>query len=317
MKRRLLAVALLAFAAQALAQGYPSKPVRLVTPFAAGSAIDTSARIIAEKLRPSMGQPIIVENKPGANGIIAVQYVMGSPADGHTILIGTSGTHALNVHLVRQLPYDPLRDFVPVTTLARLDFVVMVNPASRISTLAELTRRAKQEPGKLTFGWGNPPGRVLAEYYNQLAGIRTVHVPYKSVTAALTDLVGGQIDYVLADGVTGSAQVRGGRLVALATTSTQRLPILPEVPTMAEAGVSGFDMTTWFAAFMPAGTPREIAGRMAEAMVAALNAEDVKTAFTRVGLEPYPGNPDSLAKYVASEIDLWGRVIKTAGIQAE
>lgn len=315
--RHLLAAAMLLCSTQVVAQSYPSKPIRLVTPFAAGSGIDTATRILADRLRPSLPQPIVVENKPGANGVIAVQFVMSAAADGHTILIGTSGTHALNPHLLRHLPYDPIRDFTPVTTIARLDFVVIVNPASNISTLAELTRRAKEEPGKLTFGWGNPPGRVLAEHYNQLVGIRTVHVPYKSVTAALTDLIGGQIDYVLADSVTGSAQVRSGRLRALAATSNSRLPILPDVPTMAEAGVPGFDMTTWFAAFMPANTPPEIAARMGESISSALRADDVKALYERAGMEPFPGTPDSLAKYVVGEMERWGRVIKQAGIQPE
>ncbi len=315
--RHFLAVAMLACAPHVVAQDYPNKPIRLVTPFAAGSQIDTATRILADKMRPSFSQPIIVENKPGASGIIAVRYLMSSAADGHTILIGTSGTHALNPHLIRQLPYDAVRDFTPVTTIATTDFVVMVNPASKIDTLAELTRRAKQNPGKLTFGWGNPPGRVLAERYNQLAGIQTTHVPYKSVTAALTDLVGGQIDYVLADTFTGSAQIRDGRLAALAATATQRVPILPDVPTMAEAGIPGFDMTAWFAAFMPAGTPREIVERMSKSISEALKADDVVTAYQRAGLAPFPGTPESLAKFVASEINRWGRVIKQAGMQPE
>ncbi|MBN9426618.1 MAG: tripartite tricarboxylate transporter substrate binding protein, partial [Burkholderiales bacterium] len=262
-------------------------------------------------------QPIIVENKPGASGVIAVRQVMTSPPDGHTILIGSSGTHALNPHLIRQLPYDAVRDFMPVTTIATTDFVVMVNPASKIDTLAELTRRAKQNPGKLTFGWGNPPGRVLAEHYNQLAGIQTTNVPYKSVTAALTDLMGGQIDYVVADTFTGSTQARDGRLVALTVTAGQRVPILPNVPTMAEAGVPGFDMTAWFAAFMPAGTPRPIAERMGASISEALKADDVMAAYQRVGLVAFPGTPDSLAKFVAGQLDSWGRVIKKAGIQPE
>ena len=227
-------------ASVALAQEYPARTITFYVPFAAGSATDTLARSLGQGITAETKQSVVSDNRPGANGIIATQAFIRTPADGYTVLIGTNTTHAANEHLYKKIPYDPVRDFTPVTTLARGGQVMIVHPRVPVTTVKEFIALAKRQPGKLTFGSGSSSSRVASELFQQMAGLQLVHVPYKSNPMAVTDLVGGHIDMMITDVVTGRPQVQAGKVRALGVSSPQRLPNVPELPTIAEAGVKGY-----------------------------------------------------------------------------
>ena len=318
-RRRITTGLLLATALQgaAWAQAYPAKPITFVVPFAAGSATDQLARALGQSISTDTKQAVVVDNKAGASGMLAAQSVAKSAPDGYTVLITTNTTHAANEHLYKKLPYDAVRDFAPVTALGKGSQVLVVSTSSPYKTVGELIAKAKAEPGKLAFGSGSSSSRVAGELFKQMAGVDILHVPYKSNPLAITDLLGGQIDLMITDTSTGVPQVKGGKLRALGVSTAQRTALLPDVPTIDEAGVKGYDMGYWFAAYAPAGTPPAVVKRLRELLVAGTASASAKIFFDNSGSVPFTTTPEGLAKFQAAETEKWGRVIKAAGIEAE
>jgi tripartite-type tricarboxylate transporter receptor subunit TctC len=319
-QRRAALAALLTATAlpHAFAQGrYPDKPLTFIVPFAAGSATDQLARAIGNSVTEQSKQPVVVENKAGASGMLAAQAAAKASADGYTVLITTNTTHAANEHLYKKLSYDPVKDFAPVTGLGKGGQVLVVRPDSPYKSVADLVAAAKKNPGKLTFGSGSSSSRVAGELFKQLSGTYVLHIPYKSNPNALTDLLGGQIDMMITDTATGVPQIKGGKLRALGVSTIKRIPLLSDVPTIAEAGVKGYDMGYWFAAYVPANTPAPVVARLRELLVNATKAPAAKAFFDGSGAEAWTTTPDELAKFQAAEALKWGKVIKGAGIEAE
>ncbi len=300
------------------AQSFPEKPITFVVPFAAGTATDQIARALGNVITAETKQAVVIDNRAGASGFIASQFVAKAPADGYTVLITTNTTHAANEHLFKKLPYDPVKDFAPLAGLGKGGQIMVVNPASNVKSVADFIALAKKEPGKLSFGSGSSSSRMAGELLQQMADIKLLHVPYKSNTLAVTDLLGGQIDMMITDTATGLPQVKGGKLRALGMSSASRSPLAPDVPTIAEAGVKGYEMGYWFAAYAPAKTPPAVVKRLNELLVKAAKSDSAKTAFyVPSGTEVFTTSPDELAKFQAGESQKWGRIVKAAGIEAE
>ena len=299
------------------ADAYPSKPITFVVPFAAGSATDSLARALGQSVTAETKQPVVVDNKAGASGMLAAQSVARAAPDGYTVLISTNTTHAANEHLYKKIGYDPVKDFSPVTALAKGYQVLVVNPGSPYKSVGDLIAAAKKTPGKLTFASGSASSRVAGELFTQMAGIQMLHVPYKSNPLAITDLLGGQVDMMIPDTATGVPQVRSGKLRALGVTSPQPLSLLPGVPTISEAGVKGYEMSYWFAAYLPAHTPPEVVNRLHDLLVAGTASPAAKAFFESGGSEPFTTTPEGLARFQVEESQKWGRVIKAAGIDPE
>ena len=313
-----LALALSALLPQlAQAQAYPSKPITFVVPFAAGSATDQLARALGQSVGDQSKQPVIVDNKGGASGMIAAAQVAKAAPDGYTVLITTNTTHAANEHLYKKLSYDPVKDFAPITGLGKGGQVLVVRTDAPYKNVMDLVAAAKKTPGKLSFGSGSSSSRTAGEMFKQLSGTDILHVPYKSNPNAITDLLGGQIDFMITDTSTGVPQVKGGKLKALGVSTTERNPLLPEVPTIAEAGVKGYDMGYWFAAYAPAGTPPAAVAKLRELLAAATQSAGAKNFFDSSGSVAWTTSPEALAKFQADETAKWGKVIKAAGIEPE
>ncbi len=303
--------------AAAQAPAYPAKAIAFVVPFAAGSATDQLARAIGQAISQETKQPVVIENKAGASGMIAAQAVARAPADGYTVLITTNTTHAANEHLYKKLPYDPVKDFAPISGLGKGGQVLVVNAASPYKNVGDLVAAAKKNPGKLSFGSGSSSSRVAGEMLKQLAGVDILHVPYKSNPLAITDLLGGQIDLMITDTSTGVPQIKAGKLRALGYSTHKRGAQLPDVPTIDEAGVKGYDMGYWFAAYAPAGTPAPVVARLNALMGQATQSAAAQSFFDMAGSEAWATTPDELARFQAAETQKWGKVIKAAGIVAE
>ena len=303
--------------ASAQAPAYPAKAITFVVPFAAGSATDQLARALGQSVTTDIKQPVVVDNKAGASGMIAAQAVARAPADGYTVLITTNTTHAANEHLYKKLSYDPVKDFAPVTGLGKGGQVLVVNANAPYKSVAELLAFAKQNPGKLSFGSGSSSSRMAGEMLKQLAHVDILHVPYKSNPLAITDLLGGQIDMMITDMSTGVPQIKAGKLRALGYSTQKRSSQLPDVPTIAEAGVKGYDMGYWFAAYVPAGTPVPVVARLNELLAQATKSAAAKSFFSTAGSEAWITTPEELAKFQAAETQKWGKVIKAAGIEPE
>jgi len=301
----------------AAAQEYPSKSITFVVPFAAGSATDQIARALAQPVSEQSKQSVVTENKPGASGFLAAQQVAKAPADGYTVLITTNTTHAANEHLYKSMPYDPVKDFAPVTLLGKGGQIMIVNPKVPAKTVGEFVALAKKEPGKLTFGSGSSSSRIAGELLQQMAGIQILHVPYKSNPLAITDLLGGQIDMMITDTATGIPQVKAGKVRALGVTAKSRSPLAPEIPTIDEAGVKGYEMGYWFAAYVPAKTPPAAVKRLQEMLVAATKSEPARKFYESTGTEAVVSTPEDLGKFQTAESQKWGRIIKAANIQPE
>ena len=301
----------------ARAQDYPAKTITFVVPFAAGSATDQLARALGHSITEQTGKPVVADNKPGASGMVAAQIASRAPADGHTVLITTNTTHAANQHLYKKLPYDAVKDFAPVTGLGKGGQVLVVNESAPWKNVAELLAAAKKDPGKLTFGSGSSSSRVAGEMLKQMAGVDITHVPYKSNPLGITDLLGGQIDLMITDVSTGIPQIQAGKLRPLGYSTRKRSALLPDVPTIAEAGVPGYDMGYWFAAYVPHDTPPAVVARLSELLTKAVNSEATRKFFEGSGSEPWTTTPEELAKFQAAETEKWGKVIKAAGIEPE
>jgi tripartite-type tricarboxylate transporter receptor subunit TctC len=311
------AAALAAGVTLAHAQGFPEKPVHFIVPFAAGSATDQLARALGQGVTEQTKQPVVVENKPGASGFLAAQHVAKAKPDGYTVIIATNTTHAANEHLFKKVPYDAVKDFAPITTLGRGGQIMVVGPKVPAQSVADFIALAKQQPGKLTFGSGSSSSRVAGELFQQMAGVQLLHVPYKSNPLAINDLLGGQIDMMITDTATGLPQVKAGKVRALGMSSRKRSPLAPDVPTIDEAGVKGYEMTFWFAAYAPAGTPPAIVNRLHALLVKATEGPAAKNFYQTAGIDPLVMTPAELAKFQAAESQKWGRIIKAAGIQPE
>jgi tripartite-type tricarboxylate transporter receptor subunit TctC len=321
MKRRslLLAAALAALPMAAFAQGYPSKPIRFVVPYPPGGPLDIIARLLGQKVSESVKQPVIVDNKPGAGGNIGADFVAKAQADGYTILMGAVATHAINPTLYAKIPYDAVRDFSPVTQVASTPNVLVVNPSLPVASVADLIAHARANPGKLNFGSGSTgsAGHLAGELFKSAAGVQMTHVPYKGAAPAMQDLIGGQIHLMFDNMASSLTQVRAGRVKALAVTTAKRSSLAPELPTVAESGLAGFDISTWFGIFAPAGTPREAIARLHAEFTRALAAPDVREKMINLGAEPVGNTPAEFATFIRAEAEKYARVIKASGAKVD
>lgn len=321
MKTMTLSLCVLACASALTAQAaapaeYPNRPVRIIVPFGAGSATDTVARTIGQNLSEALGQPMVIDNRAGANGTIGADLAAKAPKDGYTILMSTNTPSAAAPSLMKKIPYDPVKDFAPIARVGTIAFVLVTNPSLPAKTMAELIALAKKQPGKLTAGSGSAGSLVPIFMLQQMAGIELNHIPYKSIPPALTDVMGGQIHMVYADMVNGAQQLKSGKLRALGVTSTKRDPLLPDVPAIAET-VKSFELIAWFALFAPAGTPPAVVNRLADTSQKILARQDVRSRFAGMGIQVAPLKPAELAKFQKSELDKWAQLAKAANIKPE
>lgn len=296
---------------------FPEKPITFIIPFAAGSATDQLGRALGQGVTEQTGQTIVVDNRPGASAMIGAQAAARAAPDGYTVLISTNTTHAANEHLYKTLSYDPVKDFEPLTLLGKGGQIMVVNPQSPAKTVKDFLEMARKAPGSLSFGSGSSSSRIAGELLQQMAGIELLHVPYRSNPPAVTDLVGGQIDMMITDAATGLPQVQNNRLRALGVTGLKRSPLAPDVPTIDEAGVPGYEMGYWFAAYAPAGTPDDIVQRLSELLVKATEGKAAQQFYAQTGTEPATSTPAELASFQKAESEKWGDIIKKAGIQPE
>lgn len=318
-RRSLLAAGIsLALAPTAFAQGsYPSKPITFIVPFAPGSATDQLARALGQSITEQTKQAVVVENKAGASGMLAAQSAAKAPADGYTVLITTNTTHAANEHLYKKLPYDPIKDFAPLSGLGKGGQVLVVPANAPYQSVGELIAYAKAHPDKLSFGSGSSSSRIAGEMLKQLAQVDILHVPYKSNPLAITDLLGGQINLMITDVSTGVPQIKAGKLRALGYSTQKRSVLLPDVPTIAEAGIKGYDMGYWFAAYAPAHTPAAAVAQLNQLLTVAVRSNAAKSFFEMSGSEPWTTSPTELAHFQTAETKKWGQVIQAAGITPE
>jgi len=306
-------------ASSAFSQAYPSRPIRVVVPFASAGPPDILARVLGEKMSVALGQPVVIENRPGAGGNIGYAAAAKAAPDGYTVLLGSINTHAINPSLYASLPFDPVKDFQPVTLLARVHNVLVVNRSSPIKGVRELIAEAKARPGRLTYGSaGNGTTLHLAgELMKLSAGIDMVHVPYKSAPESITDLLASRIDLSFAGVPPAMAFIRDGRLTALAVTAPARIPQLPDVPTVAEAGLTGYEVVAWNGFLVPAGTPQSVVERLHAAAVKALSEPDVRERLVSLGFEPVGSSAAEFAKVIDQDIGKFSRVVKQSGIKIE
>jgi tripartite-type tricarboxylate transporter receptor subunit TctC len=330
-RRRLIltlaAVAGLATAGTALAQGaaYPSKPIRLVVPYAPGGPLDLAARSLAELVKGSLGT-LVVENRAGAGGNIGVDFVAKQPADGYTLVIGAVATHAINPWLFSKLPYDPIKDFAPITLIAQVPNVLVMTPETAsslgVNSLAGLIAYMRRNPGKLSYasGGNGSGGHMAGELLKSMAGVSMVHIPYPGAAPAQLSVLSGQTDLMFDNLASAAANIRAGKLRAFAVTSASRAPSLPDVPTMAEAGgkdLAGFDVTTWFGIFAPAGTPPAVIARLNDAFRKALVTPEMRDRLERMGAEPAPTSPEQFAGFVRAELAKYEKVVKASGAKVD
>ncbi len=318
MNRRHLMVAAAAVAAArpSFAQAWPSKQISLTLPFGPGSGTDTMARLFAERLSARTGQTVVVDNRPGGNGTISGAFVARAAADGHALAFSTNSPFAAAPALVKNMPYDPVKDFEPVGLIGLAPFVIIANPNAPFSNLKELIAYAKATPGKLSFGSGNTTGGIGGETLKRLAGIDVLHGPYKSVPPALTDTLSGTVHYIPADVGTALPHIKGGRVKAIASMSSQRSPNLPDLPTVREQGIA-FELDGWYALFAPAGTPRPVIERLNTILREEYSRPEMLQRLLELNVIPKLGTPQDLAAFQKSEIEKWTRLAREAGIQPE
>jgi tripartite-type tricarboxylate transporter receptor subunit TctC len=313
-----LATLMMAGAGPASAQDrYPSQSIRFVVPFTAGSATDTMARLLGQHVSQSLGQPVVVENIAGGSGVMAAQNVARAAPDGYTVLITSNTTHASNQSLLRKVPYDAINDFQPVTKLGTITLALVGHPSVAAKDVKELIAFAKANPGKLTFGSGSTSSRVAGELLKVAASVDMLHVPYKSNPQVVTDLLGGQISLFFGDVSTSLPPVRAGRLKGFAVSSLKRSPLAPDLPTLHESGIAGYDLTAWFAAFLPAKTPRPVVDKLNAALRAALADKELEAKLQAAGIEAAGSSPEELNAFVSSEIKKWAKIAAEAKIEPE
>jgi tripartite-type tricarboxylate transporter receptor subunit TctC len=314
-----LALLLLALAAASQAQTYPSRPLRLIVPFPPGGSTDILARALGQKLSEGLAQAVVVDNRPGAGGTIGSEAAAKAAHDGYTIMMGHLGTLAVNPSIYRKLPYDPVKSFSPVCLMAIVPSVLVVNPSLRVSSAAELIAYAKAHPGKLAYGsaGSGSTSHLTTEYFKLATGTDILHVPYKGVGPMLTDLVSGQLSMGLNGAPAVMPHVNSGRLKALAVSSLTRLPSLPNIPTLDESGVKGFEANGWYGIVAPAGASREIVLELNVEIRRALGTSELRTRLDAEGAIPAAGTPEAFAAFISSEIARWGEVLKKAGIEPQ
>ena len=317
MSRIIAALLLAILAGTAPAQSYPAKSIRLIVTFPTGGAPDILARIFSEK--NALGQPVVVDNKPGAGGNIGAEIVAKSPGDGYSLVMATVGTHAINGALYSKMPYDMVKDFTAVGLIASTPNLLVVNTSLPVKSVAELIAYGKANPNKLSFG---SPGigssiHVSGELFKSMTGVQMTHVPYKGRQFALPDLLGGQIQLMFDNMPSALPMAKEGKLRALGQTGAKRSPSAPDVPTIAEQGLPGFEATAWFALFAPAGTPRDVVARLNAEMQRVYKLADVQEKLKTLGLDPILSSPEDLVKYQASEIAKWAKVVKESGAKAD
>ena len=317
MRTMLLAAALCAaLSGPAQAQSYPGHAVKLVVPFPAGSATDQIARVLGQELQSALGQVFVVENKPGAQGTIAAEGVAKSVPDGYTLMVTTNTPQAAAVSLFKQLRYDPAKDFAPVARLGTISFMLMVKTDFPAKDLKEFIAHVKSRPGKLSAGYGSSGSQVSQAMLRSMAGLEFVDVPYKGLPQAITDLLGGSIDFSFADLANALAQAKGGKLRGLGVTSQKRSALAPGVPAIGEE-IKGYELIAWFALMAPAGTPKDVVGKLHDATARALAKPEMVAKFGSLGTDVAPMNPEELGAFIESEITKWARLTKEAGIKPE
>ena len=305
-------------ASSAAAQGYPAKTVKIIVPFAAGGPADNYARFMAQRLQDALGQSFVVDNRPGAGSVIGTDLAAKAPADGYTLLM-MSNAHTVNETLIPNKPFQLMRDFVAVAPVNYSDLVLVAHPALPANSLKELLQQAKARPGKLNYASSGPgtPYHMAGELFKSMAGVYLVHIPYRGSTGARTDLIGGQVD-VMFDAVTTMVeQIKAGKVKAIATTGRTRSEVLPEVPTMAEAGLPGYEATIWLGLMAPRGTPKAVVDRLNEAVSKISSQPDVKQLWSRQGAAPLMMTPEVFDKYARDDVTKWSRLIQSAGIKVD
>ncbi len=298
------------------AQAYPAKPVKLVVPFPAGSATDQIARVVGQQLQESLGQPFVVENKPGAQGAIAAAEVARAAPDGYTLMVGTNTPLAANPSLFKKLNYDPARDFAPIARLGTISFMIMVRPDFPAKNFKEFLTYSKNNPGKLSAGYGSAGSQVSQAMLRSMGKIDFIDVPYKGLPQAITDVLGGSVSFTFADLANALAQIKGGKLRGIAVTSQKRSSLAPDVPAIAEE-LPGYELIAWFALVAPANTPQPVVARLHDVTVGSLAKPEVKARFDALGTDVAPMSPEALGRFIQSEIAMWAKMAKAAGIQPE
>jgi tripartite-type tricarboxylate transporter receptor subunit TctC len=303
----------------AFAQGYPNHAIKLVVPFPAAGTTDILARAAAQKLTEALGQSVVVDNRPGAGGNIGSDLVAKSPPDGYTLLMGTVGTHAINPSLYSKMPYDHVKDFVPIVLVAGVPNVLVVNPALPVNSVADLIKLAKEKPGSINFASSGSGTSIhlSGELFKTMAGVDMTHVPYKGSAPALTDLMGGQVQIMFDNLPSSLQQIKAGKLRAIAVTSLTRAPALPNVPTISESGLPGFEASSWFGVLAPAGTPAPVVARINTEINKWLQSADAREKLLAQGAEAAGGSPEQFAAFIRSETEKWAKVVKASGAKVD
>jgi len=301
------------------AADYPSKPIRMIVGFAAGGGTDTTARAIAQKMSAAMGEQVVVDNRPGAAGNVATELVVRGPADGYTILMGTIAALAINPTLYGNLAFDPIKDLAPVSQAVNSSNILVVHPSVQAKSVQELIALAKAKPGTLNYGSSGigGTGHLAGVLFDELAGTKMTHVPYKGGGPAMIELVGGQVQLVFATPPTAVPQIKSGKIRGLAVTTLKRSSVMPDLPTISESGLKGYDANNWYGVVVPVKTPKPIVTRLNTEIVKALNAPDLKELFFTQGLDPAPSTPEQFGAYIKSELGKWAKVIKASGAKAD
>jgi tripartite-type tricarboxylate transporter receptor subunit TctC len=307
------------FAESALAQVYPNKPIHLIVPFAAGGGNDNVARLVGKRLADSLGQPVLIDNRPGAGGVVGAELAAKAAPDGYTLFLGGVGSHAINPSLHDKLPYDPIRDFAPVALLAQAPLVLVVHPSVPAGSFPEFVAYARANPGRLNFASnGNGSSSQLAAVmFDSMADVDMVHVPYKGLSPALADLLSGQVQLMFSSVVAILPHIKAGKLRGLAVTGAKRLASMPELPTIAESGFPGYEASSWYGILAPAGTPREIVAKLNAELSKALEQPEVRSSLLAEGAEPAGGSPERFAAHIRSEKERLGKLIRDAKIRLE
>jgi tripartite-type tricarboxylate transporter receptor subunit TctC len=314
----LAAMTMPAFAAED-AQNYPSKPIRLVVPFTPGGSTDILARVIGQKLTEAWGKQVVIDNRPGAGGNIGVDLVAKSPADGYTLVMGHIGTFGVNPTLYPKLPYDAIKDFQPITLVALVPNMLSVNPALPVHSVKELVALARAKPGTINFGSGGngSAAHLAGEYFKLMTKTEITHIPYRGTSPAVTDLIAGQIQMIITGVPPTLNFVKTGKLRALAVATSKRLPLLPDLPTISEAGVPGYEATQWYGVLAPAGTPKPIVAKLNAEMAKAIKGPDVREKLAADAAEPVGNSPEEFGAFIKKEIARWAPVIKASGARPE
>jgi hypothetical protein len=299
-----------------LAQSFPQKQIKMIVPFPPGSATDMAARIMGQQISITLGQPVVIDNKPGASGSIAAMEVIRSNPDGYTLLFSSNSAISSNVALLKKIPYDPTKDFTTIAGVGENMLVLITKISNPAKNLQELINNAKQNPGKLSAGYGSSSSQVCIALLNKLGGIDVLSVPYKGIPLAINDVMGGTLDFTFADIGNALAQTKGGAMKSLGVTAPKRSILAPEWPAIAET-LPGFDVTAWFAIVGPAGIPKDVVSKLSNATTDALKKSDTKEKLAAIGLSPMPLGPDQLQTFIATEITKWIRLVKEANIQPE